>query len=79
MKTLILALSLLVVSQPKTRKSFTIQIKRIGTAALDTIQVTNIASPLCIADYQNGESCLICGLDSVITCGVEDYKILKVK
>lgn len=68
---------ILLSTKPINRKSFTIEIKRIGIEKMDTIQVTNIQSPLCIADYQNGESCLICGKDSVITCNVEDYKILK--
>jgi len=76
MKTIFLIL-ILTITQPKVRKSFTIEVKRIGVEKLDTIQVPNIQSPLCIADFQNGESCLICGKDSVITCNVEDYKILK--
>jgi hypothetical protein len=76
MKTIFLIL-ILTITQPKVRKSFTIEIKRSGVEKLDTIQVINIQSPLCIADYQNGEACLICGKDSVITCNVEDYKILK--
>ena len=76
MKTTLLILALLI-SAPKVRKSFTIEVKRIGVTKLDTIQVHNIQSPLCIADYQNGESCLICGLDSVIMCNVEDYRIIK--
>lgn len=67
---------ILLSTKPINRKSFTIEIKRIGIETMDTIQVTNIQSPICIADYQNGESCLICGKDSVITCNVEDYKIL---
>ena len=76
MKTLFLIL-ILTITQPKARKSFTIEIKRIGIEKMDTIQVINIQSPICIADYQNGESCLICGKDSVITCNVEDYKVIK--
>jgi hypothetical protein len=71
-----LIISILILSPIKQRKSFTIEIKHIGASKLDTIQVQNIQSPLCIADYQNGESCLICGKDSVITCNVEDYKII---
>jgi hypothetical protein len=78
MKLTLLILALLI-SPPKARKSFTIEIKRIGITTLDTIQVYNIQSPLCIADFQNGETCLICGKDSVITCNVEDYKILSIK
>lgn len=72
-----LIISILILSSVKDRKSFTIEIKRIGVEDMDTIQVQNIQSPLCIADFQNGESCLICGKDSVITCNVEDYKIIK--
>ena len=77
MKITLLILTVLMITTPKPRKSFTIEVKHIGSSKLDTIQVHNIQSPLCIADYQNGESCLICGKDSVITCNVEDYKVIK--
>ena len=76
MKTILILLAVLI-TPPKARKSFAIEIKRIGIDKLDTIQVRNIQSPLCIADYQNGDHCLICGKDSVITCNVEDYRVIR--
>ena len=60
-------------------KDVTLEVKYVGSRWLDTINVKNAKSPLCIADFQNGESCLICGKDSVITCNVEDYRVLEVK
>jgi len=59
-------------------KSLTIAVKYNGINRVDTLFVKNARSPICIADFQNGESCLISGIDSVITCNVEDYTVVAV-
>ncbi|MDI1235823.1 MAG: hypothetical protein PSX81_16220 [bacterium] len=60
-------------------KNVTVAIKYHGIRRMDTFFIKNARSPICIADFQNGESCLISGKDSVITCNVEDYTIVSVK
>lgn len=79
----ILTLLLLAVSSFKKKpqpsfKSLTIAVKYNGISRVDTLFVKNARSPICIADFQNGESCLISGKDSVITCNVEDYTVVAV-
>lgn len=80
---IILILFFVVVSsfKEKTKPSFknvTVAIKYNGIRRVDTIFIKNARSPICIADFQNGESCLISGKDSVITCNVEDYSVISV-
>ena len=77
MKLTILLISLLIFT-PKPRKSFTIEVT-YKDSSIDTIQVTNIQSPLCIASYKRGYDCLICGDDSVIVCNVKDYRVINGK
>ena len=59
-------------------KNLTIAVKYHGIKRIDTLFVKNARSPICIADFQNGESCLISGKDSVITCNVEDYSLVAI-
>ncbi len=59
-------------------KNLTLEVKYNGINRWDTLFLKNARSPICIADFQNGETCLISGKDSVITCNVEDYKIISI-
>lgn len=84
MKNVLILMLLFVVAssfreKPKASfKNITVAIKYNGIRRVDTIFIQNARSPICIADFQNGESCLISGKDSVITCNVEDYSVIAV-
>lgn len=65
--------------QKPSFKNVTVAVKYNGIRRMDTIFIKNARSPICIADFQNGETCLISGKDSVITCNVEDYAVISVQ
>lgn len=73
---LTILITLFALFAPAGRKSFTIEVM-YKDSSIDTIQVNNIKSPLCIASYKRGYDCLICGDDSVIVCNVKDYRVIK--
>lgn len=60
------------------RKTLTVEVKYLNDTT-DTITLKSVQSPICIADYENGEACLIVGNDSVVCCEVMDFKILDIK
>lgn len=62
----------------KERKTITIEVKYLNDTT-DTLILKSVQSPICIADYENGEACLIVGADSVFCCDVMDFKILDIK
>jgi hypothetical protein len=84
MKTIVLLLSVAFMSMGTITKApgirnVTVEIRYYGRALPDTFTIVNARSPICIASYKNGESCLVSGRDSVITCNVSDYKVLRVE
>ena len=62
----------------KERKTLTVQVTYLNDN-IDTLILKSVQSPICIADYENGDACLIVGKDSVIVCNVMDFKILDIK
>lgn len=62
----------------KERKTITVQVTYLNDN-IDTLILKSVQSPICIADYENGEACLIVGADSVVTCNVMDFKVLDIK
>lgn len=62
----------------KERKTLTVQVTYLN-GTNDTLILKSVQSPICIADYENGEACLLVGADSVVCCNVMDFKILDIK
>ncbi len=61
----------------KERKTLTVEVKYLNDN-IDTLVLKSVQSPICIADYENGEACLIVGKDSVVCCDVMDFKVISV-
>jgi len=77
MKTILIT-ALFALCLAKERKTLIVEVKYLNDTT-DTLTLKSVQSPICIADYQNGEACLMVGNDSVICCDVMDYTILEIK
>lgn len=75
---LIILTAIFALSMAKERKTLTVEIKYLNDTT-DTLVLKSVQSPICIADYENGEACLMVGNDSVVCCDVMDYRILSIK